>query len=861
MKRALFVFVICAALALGAVLAPAAPPVRAAGAAVTNDPAGELTVFSQDYTALGAVPGNICLASEVGNGYMENVTLAYNQVDHCVSFDGTQGALGKLFVGGLSPSLSTTITLDMGLVRTEDHANVNIFAGGAWLAIRLVDGSPTDRLYVTSCYYNPTLHYSTHIEQDTGFNNGGRFEIAIKSNSVTGTNRIYLNGAEVLATPFTGYREGTPTTLYHRFVNPLVFCSFDSIYPGQSAHLQLYSMEQTVPQYSYVTPVSDPRVTSFGVDGPHAWDTVDTGLSLVGGGTIWADPTYIDDYSPSDLAELKALIAGGWELGIHYSARLSDMPLDLAFELMDNETAQVATMFGQAPTTWCALQGGDNLTHADYAYTDLGLLTRNAFNGSGASLGNIANMSDNCWGFWSPVSAAGIVIPTFTHELDITPALSYSISPDNFTAFLSNYAASGVRFVGFREYWERAQNSYHTTIADVVSDPGVSLSFTVSNMGGVSRLLVNAPWASVVRDGSGGNVPFEASGSGIVIEAGDGSYTVAAAPLAGFSADSTMVLVGQAVQFTDLTTGGLAPLSRQWDFGDGSQSTLQNPSHSYSSAGAFTTVLRVTDAAAATDTATRTDYIAVVEPLSVSSRPAVAVTESSATLNGDLTALGLEASAGLRFEWGPTTAYDAMTPAQPVTAASAFSASLTGLADNTTYHFRAKAEAGASTALGEDLTFTTLAKAPPDTAAPALSPPAAEAARAGATITWSTNEAATSRVEYGLTEQYGETTAEALSLTTSHIVELEGLLAGRTYHYRAISKDAAGNEAVSADAVFSTTPEPGNGIPAWAWAPIGLAAVLGLGAGAYLIRRSVANGSGPAGPPSSEGQADPPPPA
>ncbi len=65
---------------------------------------------------------------------------------------------------------------------------------------------------------------------------------------------------------------------------------------------------------------------------------------------------------------------------------------------------------------------------------------------------------------------------------------------------MSNYESHGVQIVGFREYWETAQNSYHTAISDVVSDPGVSLSFTVDNMGGKSRLLVNAPWAEVVRE-------------------------------------------------------------------------------------------------------------------------------------------------------------------------------------------------------------------------------------------------------------------------------------------------------------------------------------------------------------------------
>jgi PKD repeat protein len=589
------------------------PDVHAAGSSVTNSLAGDLVVFSQDYTGMSAVPGNMCLASEYAGGFMENVTLGYNGTSHCVSFDGTQGAFGKLFVGGLSPSLSTTLTLDMGLGRTEDHANLNVFAGGAWLAIRLRDGAPSDDLVITSCYYNPTLSYSTSITEDVGFNNGGRFEITIVSNSVSMTNMIYLNDVKILTTPFTGYREHEVITFYDAFVNPFIYFTFDSIYSGQSAYLQLYAIEQTVPEYSYVTPITDPRLTSFGVDGPHAWNTVDAGLSLVDGGTVWADPTFIDDYSPSDLAALKALIADGWELGIHFSYRLSDLPLADAYGVMDNETALVTGMFGKAPTTWCSLQGADNNTHAEYAYTNLGMVSRNGVNGSGGGLSNIGNLGDNCWTFWSAVSAAGIVMPSFSHELDITPAIEYSISPANFSAFLSNYADNGVRIGGFREYWEKAQNSYHTVVSNVVSDPGVSLSFTMANTGGKSRLLVNAPWADVVRDGSGGGVPYETSGSGIVVEVEAGSYTVSAVPEADFSADRTAVVVGQAIQFTNLSHDGAIPLSYQWDFSsDGSwDSSDQDPSHAFSSAGTYTVVLKAIDSAANTDTESKVDFITV----------------------------------------------------------------------------------------------------------------------------------------------------------------------------------------------------------------------------------------------------------
>ncbi|WP_367278959.1 PKD domain-containing protein [Methanospirillum sp.] len=45
------------------------------------------------------------------------------------------------------------------------------------------------------------------------------------------------------------------------------------------------------------------------------------------------------------------------------------------------------------------------------------------------------------------------------------------------------------------------------------------------------------------------------------------------------------------VDFRDLSTGN--PVSWSWDFGDGSYSSLQNPSHTYTSAGSCSVTLSV----------------------------------------------------------------------------------------------------------------------------------------------------------------------------------------------------------------------------------------------------------------------------
>lgn len=93
----------------------------------------------------------------------------------------------------------------------------------------------------------------------------------------------------------------------------------------------------------------------------------------------------------------------------------------------------------------------------------------------------------------------------------------------------------------------------------------------------------------------------------------------------------------------------------------------------------------------------------------------------------------------------------------------------------------------------------------PDLTAPTISAIASGSITgSGATITWTTNEAATSRVEYGTTTGYGSQTTLDSNLVTSHSVNLTSLTANTTYHYRVKSRDAANNETVSADYTFIT---------------------------------------------------------
>ncbi|MBK6830854.1 MAG: PKD domain-containing protein [Flavobacteriales bacterium] len=62
-------------------------------------------------------------------------------------------------------------------------------------------------------------------------------------------------------------------------------------------------------------------------------------------------------------------------------------------------------------------------------------------------------------------------------------------------------------------------------------------------------------------------------------------------PQSSFTADNTTVVVGQPVQFTATSTTG----NHAWSFGDGAQSTEQDPAHAYTMAGTYTVVHTVDD--------------------------------------------------------------------------------------------------------------------------------------------------------------------------------------------------------------------------------------------------------------------------
>ncbi len=160
--------------------------------------------------------------------------------------------------------------------------------------------------------------------------------------------------------------------------------------------------------------------------------------------------------------------------------------------------------------------------------------------------------------------------------------------------------------------------------------------------------------------------------------------------------------------------------------------------------------------------------------------------------------------ADTQIEYGTTTSYGSFT-ALDTGLVTAHSQNITGLSAGTTYHFRVLSKDIANNlATSGDNTFTT--NTPPgDTDGPVISGiNVGDISADGASITWTTDEGASSQVEYGTTSAYGSSSPLSTALVTSHSRSLTGLSASTVYFYRVLSKDAAGNLSSSGGGTFTT---------------------------------------------------------
>jgi len=118
-------------------------------------------------------------------------------------------------------------------------------------------------------------------------------------------------------------------------------------------------------------------------------------------------------------------------------------------------------------------------------------------------------------------------------------------------------------------------------------------------------------------------------------------------PVANFTASSTTICAGQAVTYTDASTG--TPTSWAWTFAGGTPatSTNQNPVITYNTAGTYTAELTATNASGS-DTETKVSFITVN---ALPTAPTSVTATQTTICNGASTTLSYVGGSGTTFAW------------------------------------------------------------------------------------------------------------------------------------------------------------------------------------------------------------------
>ena len=455
-----------------------------------NDVIDDLELFSQDYTELGEVPDNVFLMTTTVGGNT-NATLNYDYGEAAIEYTVTEPAnlYGELWISEIEPAVYSTISMTYQFDRDNVNGYVKILLANGWLNYYLLANS-THQL--TSYYYQPTL-LSTSIY--VGATDDDILTVNFDYNGANHTLRTYAGNRSM----YTPAKDADIQALaYPSILEPCVRFDIEPFSICTTGTLYLYELTQTIPERS-VTAIPY-TAQSFGLDGPHGYSTLDTGVAYLtangGAGTLWFDWGYNEWKSGSVFETYIDLIENhSWDVGVHFTVGLTGLSLSDAYSLMDNEITNITGVIGSQPTTWCSLGNADNVTHANYLWSNYGMRWRNEIANAHAS--NIDLLYNETWEhYWSPASAAGATYPCYTHELDEEPAILYSIDASKFTFWVDNMTAAATPVVGFEIYRTINGNTGEATFASVdITGQGY---FETNTNGGDALVRVgsNLLWSS-----------------------------------------------------------------------------------------------------------------------------------------------------------------------------------------------------------------------------------------------------------------------------------------------------------------------------------------------------------------------------
>ena len=204
------------------------------------------------------------------------------------------------------------------------------------------------------------------------------------------------------------------------------------------------------------------------------------------------------------------------------------------------------------------------------------------------------------------------------------------------------------------------------------------------------------------------------------------------------------------------------------------------------------------------DGATGYSSVMTFTTMGTATTPPPVISNVMATSIGNTTATvtwTTDQSTSSQVNYGLTTTYSLSSTLNP-TLVTSHSVTLTGLSPGATYDFDVmSADSSAVSSTSTNYTFTTTGTAPP----PVITNVGSSSVTSGtATITWTTDQASSSAVNYGTTTGYGST-ASLGALVTTHSVVLTGLTANTAYDFDVVSANAANTSSTSANYTFATS--------------------------------------------------------
>nr|WP_240903724.1 collagenase [Chengkuizengella sediminis] len=225
-----------------------------------------------------------------------------------------------------------------------------------------------------------------------------------------------------------------------------------------------------------------------------------------------------------------------------------------------------------------------------------------------------------------------------TNEISLSNVVERTYTSD----LLDTYTVEG-RYVGGRSNGEVNDRSEMDTVVNQVLR---NLDTGWSGYRTVTAYFVN------YRVNSSGNFEYDVVFHGLLTGDGGGG-TSNERPVAFAESSVTNVDVGQTVSFYgDRSSDSDGTISSyEWNFDDGSTSTRQNPTHSFSSAGNYNVTLTVTDNEGATDMDTITITVGNTTPPSSGIETEPNNRKSDASIFTDSVSASLDADAGDHTDW------------------------------------------------------------------------------------------------------------------------------------------------------------------------------------------------------------------